>query len=373
MARLKAQLAKSEQLNKELLDTAVQQQEAQQREVQRLADAAAAREELLKKAQASYAAVFSDFKVLRDNAENYKKRLLKLNSDLSSETFNRGIDLFSFHHWITYPNLVHSILIESFPESDPAAQNAVVRARERRAQALAEAGITPEPADPANDAQNWTVAEHLAALSARVVPLKQVTSGLLTSAIKTYSALWPGLPTPVTVGEMGTLLEKSEERLEEWKESAARIGADAALEIILSWYEDLEVERFRLMRSDSKWSVDPGYIQRRQELANSFIEYTNVSPFRADPREVAAREAAAKARAEKKEKRERGESVSDSEEEEEEDSDAAEDADAEVEDTPAEDAPEAAAPAGQDTFTAPAAPAAPAAADVASTSGAADV
>ena len=71
----------------------------------------------------------------------------------------------------------------------------------------------------------------------------------------------------------------SEERINEWRESAARVGADEALSFILSWYEGIKLEALQTMRTGSKWTTDPDLIKRRQETANSFIPYANVHTF----------------------------------------------------------------------------------------------
>ena len=71
----------------------------------------------------------------------------------------------------------------------------------------------------------------------------------------------------------------SEERLDDWRSSAARVGADEALTYVLSWYEELDLEMLKTVRDGSRWLSDPEHIQRRQELAHSLIQYAPVHSF----------------------------------------------------------------------------------------------
>ena len=71
----------------------------------------------------------------------------------------------------------------------------------------------------------------------------------------------------------------SEERLDDWRSSAARVGADEALMYVLSWYEGLDLDALKTLRDGSKWLTDPDYIRRRQEFAHSLIQYAPVHSF----------------------------------------------------------------------------------------------
>ena len=71
----------------------------------------------------------------------------------------------------------------------------------------------------------------------------------------------------------------SEERLDDWRSSAARVGADEALMYVLSWYEGLDLDALKTLRDGSKWLTDPDYVRRRQEFAHSLIQYAPVHSF----------------------------------------------------------------------------------------------
>ena len=85
---------------------------------------------------------------------------------------------------------------------------------------------------------------------------------LLTAAIRVYKVLWPGCEAPVVVDELAKCLMASEERLDDWRSSAARVGADEALTYVLSWYKELDLEMLKTVRDGSKWLSDPERIGR---------------------------------------------------------------------------------------------------------------
>jgi len=102
---------------------------------------------------------------------------------------------------------------------------------------------------------------------------------MLDAAIHTFGALWPGVEPPTSIEELAKYLMTSGERINEWRESAARVGADEALSFVLSWYEGIKLEALQTMRTGSKWTTDPDLIKRRQDTSYSFIPYANVYTF----------------------------------------------------------------------------------------------
>jgi hypothetical protein len=71
--------------------------------------------------------------------------------------------------------------------------------------------------------------------------------------------------------------------LDEWQEAAARAGADEALSFILSWYEGINLDTIKAMRSGSKWTTDPELIKKRQEMAYAIAQYAEIHKFIPDP------------------------------------------------------------------------------------------
>ena len=102
---------------------------------------------------------------------------------------------------------------------------------------------------------------------------------MLDAAIHTFGALWPKIEPPKKIEELAEYLLTSEERLIEWRESAARAGADEALAFTLSWYEGIKLEVLQTMRTGSKWIEDPDLIKQRQQRAYSFVQYADIHNF----------------------------------------------------------------------------------------------
>ena len=121
------------------------------------------------------------------------------------------------------------------------------------------------------------------ALSARIEPLKDIGVDVLKAAIHTFRALWPGVEPPTSATELAEWLAISDDRLSEWRESAARVGADEAMTFVMSWYEDVKLKSLQTVRANGLYVTDPELIKQRQERAYSFIPYGNIHEFRDNP------------------------------------------------------------------------------------------
>ena len=145
-------------------------------------------------------------------------------STINSE-MNRKSLLSSFLADITHmPTYFPLFFSESFPHSQPSADVAVQKARGKRAEAGPIADL-------------WDMEDYLAAITAHLKPLKRLGVDMVDAAIHTFSALWPGVESPKSIKDLAEYLKTSDERIHEWRESAARVGADEALAFVLSWYE----------------------------------------------------------------------------------------------------------------------------------------
>ena len=99
--------------------------------------------------------------------------------------------------------------LENFPHSKTAADNSTSKFRQKK---ILEGPISAE----------WDMDDHLVALKARMSPLKAVGVELLSAAIRVYGNFWPECEPPKTVAELAKCLMGSEERLDDWRSSAAR-------------------------------------------------------------------------------------------------------------------------------------------------------
>ena len=107
---------------------------------------------------------------------------------------------------------------EHFPHSKVAADNSTRKFRQKKIQ---EGPISAE----------WDMDDHLVALKSRMSPLRAIGVELLSSAIRAYSVLWPECEHPKSVDELAKCLLGSEERLDDWRSSAAQVSADEAREL----------------------------------------------------------------------------------------------------------------------------------------------
>jgi hypothetical protein len=137
---------------------------------------------------------------------------------------------------------------------------------------------------------NWDMSEQLVALQARKDAMSSYTDDLFLGAQEAYSALWPGQRTPTDPVGLGNDLQLAKVRLREWRDFGARVGADEALTYFLSWYEKTDLETLRTVREGSIWTTDPEYIQRRRELAHSYVDYADTDAFVRDIREPKKKE-----------------------------------------------------------------------------------
>jgi hypothetical protein len=137
---------------------------------------------------------------------------------------------------------------------------------------------------------NWDMSEQLVSLQARKDAMSSYTDDLFLGAQEAYSALWSGQRMPTDPVGLGNDLQLAKVRLREWRDSGAPVGADEALTYFLSWYEKVDLETLRTVREGSIWTTDPEHIQRRRELAHSYVDYADTDAFVRDIREPEKKE-----------------------------------------------------------------------------------
>lgn len=129
-------------------------------------------------------------------------------------------DLSSKHHVNFFlPYLSHfsfGSLTENFPQTDAFADNLVKKVRTSRA---LETRIDAE----------WELEDFLVALKARMGPIKRLGCDALNIAIRLCRILWPEDPAPANSRGLAKKMMDTEDRLIEWRRSAARAGANEAL------------------------------------------------------------------------------------------------------------------------------------------------
>ena len=119
----------------------------------------------------------------------------------------------------------------------------------------------------------WDVEDYLESIRARLSPLKRVGDDLVKSATHVHKALWPEDPSPRNFKVLAERLSEGRNRLRAWRKSAARAGAEEALMWVLSWFEDLDLEKLAALREGSPWIDDPELVKKRQAIAYEMAQY----------------------------------------------------------------------------------------------------
>jgi hypothetical protein len=143
-------------------------------------------------------------------------------------------------------------LAGAFPDSDESAAAALKEFR-------AEQGIVSR-SDPKAELSSG---ELVALAKGRLHPAAKLGQDLREALVSVFEALWPGRAVP---GEIRALLQwilLASNRLEVWKESAARAGAQQALEFVLSWYPGVDLDQLENLREGGLAGLDETKLRRR--------------------------------------------------------------------------------------------------------------
>ncbi|XP_071683843.1 uncharacterized protein [Lolium perenne] len=161
-----------------------------------------------------------------------------------------------------------ALAFKLFPDSQV---HAIKKVAERRA----EQSMT-------NPDAPWDPYDHLVALAARICHMRAVDRHLVElpeRAIEIFKVLWPGEAVPVNLTLISDRLKDACRRIREWKWSAARAGADAALRIACSWYEELDLDAFHSLLGDAPTDTDPVLSAKRQDRAYRIAEFAHTRTF----------------------------------------------------------------------------------------------
>ena len=137
----------------------------------------------------------------------------------------------------------------------------------------------------------WDIEDYLESIRARLSPLKRFGDDLLKAATHVHKALWPEDPSPRTVKVLAERLSEGRKWLRAWRESAARAGAEEALMWVLSWFEDLDLDKLAALRDGSPWIDDPELVKKRQAIAYEMAQYAPAHVWIPDPNPRAEDEA----------------------------------------------------------------------------------
>ena len=113
--------------------------------------------------------------------------------------------------------------------------------------------------------------------AARVAPIKKDFADVMTACVKTCRALYPEKTDARSTSQLVGMLNGSKERLQLWRSSSARAGADAALMLIMSWHEDIKLGQIQTLREGGAWNTKPDLIAIREQAANFMAKYASTS------------------------------------------------------------------------------------------------
>ncbi|KAK1680263.1 hypothetical protein QYE76_041111 [Lolium multiflorum] len=157
---------------------------------------------------------------------------------------------------------------------------------EAQAEALAAAGR-------ARDERRWTTGEqssdcfsmddYLASMAARVEPITKLGWELRKAAEELCRLLWPTETLPQELGNFIKWLETAPDRFLDWKESAARAGADMALSFVLSWYNEVSLDQLEFRRAEVEEKLPAENKTARPARACAIAAFVDKGVFIADP------------------------------------------------------------------------------------------
>ncbi|KAK1686252.1 hypothetical protein QYE76_047100 [Lolium multiflorum] len=168
-----------------------------------------------------------------------------------------------------------ALAFKLFPDSQAFAHKKV--AERRAAQAFS------------NPDAPWDAYDHLVALAARISHMRAVDRHLVElpeRAMQIFKVRWPGEAIPANLTLLSDRLEGACRRFREWKCSAARAGADAALRVACSWYEELDLDALHSLRGDAPTDTDPVLTAKRKDRAYRVAQFASTSTFIPPPADI---------------------------------------------------------------------------------------
>ncbi|KAK1646661.1 hypothetical protein QYE76_064466 [Lolium multiflorum] len=261
-------LAAQETISRELKDQLVQAELRHDRELKEAKAAAQA------KLNDSLEEFTNASAVLRAELEEDRGARKEAEARITTMTTNQAqydqlvmqADALAFRNMFLY--FLLSLLAELFPDSQP---HALKKVAERRAE---HAMSNPNAPLDAYD--------HLVMLTARIQHMRCVDRHLVDLpdvAMQLFKILWPGEAQPANTTLLCNRLKDADKRFSDWRRSSARAGADAALRVACSWYEDLDLDALHSLRGDAPTDTDPAKTAKRKDRAYRIAQSAPTSTF----------------------------------------------------------------------------------------------
>jgi hypothetical protein len=117
---------------------------------------------------------------------------------------------------------------------------------------------------PRNDpTAKFTSGELMALVEGRLHPVAELQGKLHQAVASMLKALWPGRAVPDNIQTLLKWIPLVSNRVDVWKEPAARAGAAQALEFMLSWYSGVSLDQLEHLREGALADLDKTKLRQR--------------------------------------------------------------------------------------------------------------
>jgi hypothetical protein len=148
----------------------------------------------------------------------------------------------------------HSLIApaEAFPDSNRAATAALKEYR------------TKQKIVPSSDPKaQLSSGELMALVKGRLHQVAKLSGDLRRAIVSVFETLWPGRMVPDEIQALLKWIPLASNRIDVWKESAARAGAKQALEFVLSWYPGVSLDQLENLREGGSAGLDKAKLYQR--------------------------------------------------------------------------------------------------------------
>jgi hypothetical protein len=97
----------------------------------------------------------------------------------------------------------------------------------------------------------------------RLHPIAKLGGDLCEAIVSVFKTLWPGRAVPDKIQALLKWIPLASNRIDVWKESAARAGAEQALEFMLSWYPGVNLDQLENLREGGLAGLDKVKLRQR--------------------------------------------------------------------------------------------------------------
>jgi hypothetical protein len=108
-----------------------------------------------------------------------------------------------------------------------------------------------------------TSGELTALVKGRLHPVAELGGDLRQAVVSVFKALWPGRAVSDDIKTLLKWIPLVSNRVDVWKESAARAGAAQALEFVLLWYSGINLDQLEHLRGSGLVGLDEAKLRQR--------------------------------------------------------------------------------------------------------------